>query len=310
MARKPRLHLPGGVYHVMLRGNGGREIFFSEGDRSVFFLLLQEGVERFGYRVHGFCLMPNHVHLLVQVGDVPLSKGMQNLSFRYTGWVNRRQGRSGHLFQGRYKAVLVDADDYLLELVRYIHLNPVRASMVTDPADYPWSSHRAYLGLESIPWLHTDWVLGQFARRLTTCRKRYAAFVAEGMEEGYRSEFHGGGEDARVLGDEAFLAQVVKAVPPSRPPELETIIDRVCTEYETSEAELTTPSRARRLARARGLVGWLAMRTGAATLTEIAHRFHRDVATLSQTVRRLDLAAKQEPAVAQELQAHLDAMVQ
>ena len=295
---------------MMLRGNGGREIFFSEGDRSVFFLLLQEGVERFGYRVHGFCLMPNHVHLLVQVGDVPLSKGMQNLSFRYTGWINRHQGRSGHLFQGRYKAVLVDADSYLLELVRYIHLNPVRGGMVTDPADYPWSSHRAYLGLESIPWLHTDWVLGQFARRLTTCRKRYAAFVGEGMEEGYRAEFHGGGEDARVLGDEAFLAQVVKAVSVSRPPELETIIDRVCTEYETSEAELTAPSRVRRLARARGLVGWLAMRTGAATLTEIAHRFHRDVATLSQTVRRLDLAAKQEPAVARELQVHLDALVQ
>ena len=107
MARKARLHIPGGVYHVMVRGNGGQAIFFDDEDRCRFYLLLQEGTVRFGYRVHGFCLMDNHVHLALQVGKIPLAKSMQNVSFRFTRWINRRLGRVGHLFQGRYKAILV-----------------------------------------------------------------------------------------------------------------------------------------------------------------------------------------------------------
>jgi len=151
MARKPRIHIPGGVYHVMLRGNGGQDIVFCDEDRYHLYLLVQEGVGRFGYRVHGFCWMTNHLHLAVQVGEIALSRCMQNLAFRYTRWINRRERRMGHLFQGRYQAVLVERDSYLLELVRYIHLNPVRTGMVKAPRDYPWSGHRAYLGEEVIP---------------------------------------------------------------------------------------------------------------------------------------------------------------
>ncbi|HDZ62059.1 MAG TPA: transposase, partial [Nitrospirae bacterium] len=124
MARKSRLHYIGAVYHVMVRGNGGQDIFADDEYRCRFHLLLQEGVEKFGHRIHAFCLMGNHVHLAVQVGEKPLSRIMQHLCFRYTQWVNSRQKRVGHLFQGRYKAIVVDADAYLVELVRYIHLNP------------------------------------------------------------------------------------------------------------------------------------------------------------------------------------------
>jgi len=127
MARKPRLHVPGGLYHVILRGNGGQDIFFDDEDRYHLYLLLQHGVERYGHRIHGFCCMTNHIHLAIQVADEPLSGIMQNLSFRYTRWINKKQARTGHLFQGRYKSILVDADSYVLELVRYLHLNPVRA---------------------------------------------------------------------------------------------------------------------------------------------------------------------------------------
>jgi putative transposase len=130
---------PGGLYHVMMRGNGGEDIFFEDDDRYHFYLFAQQGLERFGHRIHGFCCMTNHDHLVVQVGDIPLSKIIQNLSFRYTRWINQRNKRIGHLFQGRYKALLIDADSYLLELVRYIHLNPCRAGMVKDPIQYPWS---------------------------------------------------------------------------------------------------------------------------------------------------------------------------
>ena len=130
MARKPRIHLPGGVYHVMLRGNGGQAISSGDEDYAYLYRLFDEGTQRFGYRVHAFCCMPNHLHLAVQVGEIPLSRALQNVAFRYTRWINRRTQRIGHLFQGRYKALLVEKDAYLVELSRYIHLNPVRVGEV------------------------------------------------------------------------------------------------------------------------------------------------------------------------------------
>lgn len=160
-----------------MRGNGGQRIFFSDQDRCRLLLLLQEGIHRFGHRIHGFCLMDNHLHLAIQVAEVPLAKIMQNLAFCYTRWINLRQRRIGHLFQGRYKAILVDRDAYLLELVRYIHLNPVRAGLVAEPRRYAWSGHRAYLGDEVLPWLTTDWILGQFSAKGHTRRPAEARAV-------------------------------------------------------------------------------------------------------------------------------------
>ena len=112
MARKPRLHVPDSFYHVMLRGNGGQAVFHTNDDRNRFYLLLQEGTNRFEHQIHSFCLMDNHIHLVIQVANTSLSKIVQNFSFRYTRWVNKKQNRIGHLFQGRYKAILVDADSY------------------------------------------------------------------------------------------------------------------------------------------------------------------------------------------------------
>lgn len=289
MARKARIHIPGGVYHVMLRGNGGQDIFFSGEDYSRLFLLLQEGTERFRYRVHGFCCMTNHLHLILQVSDIPLSQGLQNLSFRYTQWINRRHGRRGHLFQGRYKALLADGDSYLLELVRYVHLNPVRCGMVNDPVDYPWSSHCAYLGQENLPWLTTDWVLGQLAKDRLEAQRRYASFVFDGLGEGYRKDFHQGASDKRVLGDDRFLEQLSRIavdVPVLRPA-LDDIVALVCQTYGVEKADLINPSQKRQFAEARAMVAWLAKTFGSATLTEVGHCFHRDVGTMSSALRRL-----------------------
>ncbi len=165
MALKPRIHYPGACYHVILRGNGGQDIFFSSKDRTKFYLLLQEGIEGFEHRIHAFCLMTNHVHLVVQVGEAPLSKIMQNVTFRYTRYINSRKIRIGHLFQGRYKALLIDIDTYMLELVRYIHNNPVRAKITETEDQYIFSSHESYLGKNNVPWLTTDFVLSQFAKQ-------------------------------------------------------------------------------------------------------------------------------------------------
>jgi hypothetical protein len=120
-------------------------------------------------------------------------------------WINWREKRSGHLFQGRYKAVLVDGDTYLSELIRYIHLNPVRAGMVDAPEKYPWSGHGVYLGKQSIPWLTTSTMLNQFGKSTKQARSRYGVFVLEGLTETHRSEFHGGEEDSRILARVSYL---------------------------------------------------------------------------------------------------------
>ena len=192
MARKPRLHYPGASYHVILRGNAGHDIFFDAQDRHRFFFLLQEGIEKYDHRIHGYCLMTNHIHLVIQVGDVSLSRIMQNVSFRYTSYVNHRLKQSGHLFQGRYKALLIDADSYLLQIIRYVHNNPVRAGIIIIPEDYPWSSHNVYLGNSSVPWLTTDWVLSQFSMNKRQAIELYRKYVLAGQNEAQRKEFYRG----------------------------------------------------------------------------------------------------------------------
>lgn len=299
MARKPRIHLAGGLYHVIFRGNGGQPVFLTEDDRYRFYLLLQEGTCRFGYRVHAFCSMTNHIHLALQVGDIPLSRGMQNLSFRYTRWINWREKRTGHLFQGRYKSVLVDGDSYLLELVRYIHLNPVRAGMVNDPEEYPWSSHRAYLGKEFLPWLTTDWMLGQFGKSVAKARAGYRAFVLDGLGEEYRPEFHGGREDSRLLGDDSFVDKCLASLGDT-PLRLTTqeIVDKVCHAYNIDEATLKLQSQQRVASEARAVISWLARELGCATLSEVGKLVNRDVGSISSSVRRLSYRMQEVPELA------------
>ena len=149
MPRKPRIHAEGAVYHVILRGNARQEIFSDDRDRFRFYDILHKSYERFRYRIVAFCLMSNHIHLAVQVGEVPLSRIIQNVAQRYTQWFNWRHQKCGHLFQGRYKAIMVDADSYLSELAAYLHLNAVRARIVQRPEQYLWSSQRVYLGKET-----------------------------------------------------------------------------------------------------------------------------------------------------------------
>lgn len=295
MARKPRIHLPSGFYHVILRGNAGQDIFLTDADRYRLYLLMQEGVERFSYRIHAFCCMSNHIHLLIQVTDIPLSRIMQNLSFRYTQWMNKRQRRTGHLFQGRYKAILVDADNYLLELIRYIHLNPVRAGMVEDAAAYRWSSHRAYIGKETLPWLTTGWVLGRFGDQASEAIRRYSFFVADGANVGTK-DFQRGEKDVRILGDDVFAERVLAGQGEGGVSiSLDDCIHVVCERYELTEADLAVKGQRRKPSEARAVIGWVARQNGGITLSEIARRFGRDVATLSLSVRRLqDRAARDE----------------
>ena len=143
-----------------------------------------EVCSRFNWRCHAWCEMTNHYHFVVETADANLSKGMRQLNGVYTQASNRRHGLVGHLFQGRFKAILVERDAYLLELARYVVLNPVRAAMVPEAGDWPWSSYRAVVGEEPAPaWLQTDWVLGQFAQERSPAQAGYAAFVRQGIEQ-------------------------------------------------------------------------------------------------------------------------------
>jgi len=304
MARKPRVHYPGALYHVTLRGNAGQTIFFDSRDRTRLYLLLQEGIERFRHRIHAFCLMSNHLHLAIQVGDIPLPRIIQNLSFRYTRWINWRQRRSGHLFQGRYKAVLVDADAYLLELTRYIHLNPVRAGIVKEPEDYPWSGHRAYLGREVIPWLTTDWVLSQFSKRESSARESYGRFIQDGKKGTYRKEYHvGSGTDSRLLGDDRFIDRVLgkKEKRSRRRLSLDRIIEEVCKCFSLKEEALLVSGRDRTLSKARGMAGWLVLECGIGTLAELSGRTGRDVTTLSSAAKRLQASSRRDLELAEKM---------
>jgi hypothetical protein len=233
--------------------------------------------------------MGNHFHLAVRTAGVPLSRILQNLMFRYTRHFNRRHRRGGHLFQGRFKSVLVEEQSYLLELVRYIHLNPVRARMVKSPAAWAWSGHRGYLGRERVAFLDTSLALGALGGRPPEARRRYERFVRQGMREGYREEFHRGGEAAGLLGDEGFVRKMRMrcggAVRP--PPSLDAIQAAVCGELGVGAEALATPGKGRGESECRCTIGLLAQDLKAATLTEVAARYGRDVSTLSAGVGRV-----------------------
>jgi len=306
MARKPRIHLPGGFYHVMLRGNAGQEIFLTDEDRYHLYLLMQEGVERFGHRIHAFCCMSNHIHLAIQVADIPLSRIIQNLSFRYTLWFNKKQHRTGHLFQGRYAAILVDADDYLLELIRYIHLNPLRAGMVEESAAWRWSSHGAYLGKEALPWLTTEWVLGRFASQRGEAIRRYSSFIAEGGNADAK-DFQRGEKDARILGDDVFAEKALASQGESVASiNLDDCIHVVCKHYALTAADLAIKDQRRKPSEARAVIGWTGRQSGGFTLSEAARRFGRDVATMSLAVRRLQDRADKDKGLEGRLQLIFD----
>ncbi len=304
MPRKPRIHFPGAVYHVILRGNARQDLFFDAEDRRRFFILLEEGISRYGFRTHGYCLMTNHVHLVLQVAESPLSQIMQNLSLRYTKWVNWRYDRIGHVFHGRYKAILVEVDSYLLELVTYLHLNPIRAKMASSPMDYPWSSHRAYLGLEQTRWLTTDFVLSQFAGGHEKAREAFQHYVSDHIGEGHRPEFHGTNcVDSRVFGDDTFVDQVLRAESePATRPNIENVLAAVQKATAVTIEEMTASGQTKRVSEARALAAWGVLCFSDATLTELGKRFSRDVTSLSSATKRLKYRARTDVALAARME--------
>ncbi len=181
MARPIRIEFPGALYHVTSRGDRRENIVDDDGDRNQFLKLLDDVCESYNWACHAYCLMDNHYHLLIETPDSNLSRGMRQLNGVYTQTYNRRHQRTGHVFQGRYKAILVDKESYLLEICRYIVLNPVRAGMVRSVKDWRWSSYRATAGISAQrQCLSTTWILSNFAKRKTIAIEKYKIFIREG----------------------------------------------------------------------------------------------------------------------------------
>ncbi len=208
MARQLRIEYPGAFYHVTSRGNRKEPIFLTDHDREALLEYFKDANKKFDAIVHAYCLMKNHYHLLLHTLRANLSKIMHFINTSYTILFNTRHSRVGHLFQGRFRAILVEADNYAQELSRYIHLNPVRAKIVTRPEAYEWSSYQTYLGAQrSEPWLNTHTVLGYFDRNLIVARKKYAAFVTAALGKEIESPLEKA-VSSLILGSNDFVDKI------------------------------------------------------------------------------------------------------
>ncbi len=188
MARPLRIEYPGAYYHITSRGNERKNIFRTKKDRDKFLSYLKSAYLRYGAVIHAFCLMNNHYHIYLETPKGNLSQIMLHINGAYTNYFNIRHKRRGHLFQGRYKAILVEADEYSGELSRYIHLNPVRASMVDMPEKFNWSSYQYYIGKKKRPeWLTIDFILRYFDSVVVQARRKYQEFVTAGINIGSES---------------------------------------------------------------------------------------------------------------------------
>jgi REP element-mobilizing transposase RayT len=309
MPRKPRRHIDGAVYHVMLRGNAGQAIFADDADRLRFEALLAEGVARHGHRVLAYCWMGNHAHLCLRVAESPLSRIVQQLAFRYARAFNRRHRRVGHVFQGRFRALLVGDDSYRLELLRYIHRNPVTAGLTRDAQRYRWSSHGALSGARRPPdWLDCAETWALFAREPGLARRRLHAFVME--TGGGRAAADGPGLWAEIEAAIAAPSVATLGKPPRaprreqvRPPSLAAVIDAAARVAGVERRALVGPTRARAASRARGLAGLLARATGAASLSALARATKRDPGSISRAVEAARLAVAADRGLARRLAA-------
>ena len=286
MARKPRVEFDGALYHVIVRGNNRRDIFRDDVDRVSYLERIEHYRKRYQGTVYAYVLMSNHAHLLIETGTVGLSKIMQGIQFSYTQRYNWRHGVVGHLFQGRYKAILCDRDIYLLELVRYIHLNPARMKHAVDPWKYPWSSHRAYLGENHRVKVQVsiNAVLKQFASKPRAARRGYIEFMKDGLKQGHMEQFYNTVEQ-RFLGDEEFIEEVEKKKQ-KEPAKLKvkflSLVEGVAAVYGVSAERLLGRERKRNWIKPRSLLVYAAREWCGMEAKALAEGLNRDASMISR----------------------------
>jgi putative transposase len=290
MPRKPRIEFEGAFYHVITRGNQKQKIFKSTADYQKYLQLLTIYKNRYHCSIYAYILMSNHVHILIETKEVPLSKVFQGINQTYTMYFNKKYHTVGHLFQGRYKAVLCDRENYLLALLKYIHYNPVRARIVEKLSDYPWSSHHAYKGKNNpLGIVDTDQVLRMFSEKKSRAQKRYQEFIEE--TGGLKREEVYATIDQRVQGSDEFAEQVFRncektpVKPWKKEYTLEQIAEGVNEIYGKGPQTLRSPGRTRSLTAGRCLFSLVAKDYGYKGI-EIARYLEKDPASITEYDRK------------------------
>lgn len=305
MGRALRIEYPGAHYHVTSRGNERKEVFRSQKDREQFLSYLESAVNRYGAVIHAYCLMTNHYHLLIETPDGNLAKIMQHINGAYTNYFNMKRKRSGHLFQGRYKAIVIEADEYAAQLSRYIHLNPVRVGMVSRPEDYRWSSYPDYIGMRKQPqWLTTTFILGYFG----TGGEGYGAyrkFVEELLGREYESPL-GEVVASTILGGESFVCELAEHHVGGKRQDRDLPAARLLTTRPSVQAILGAAQEVSDLGRVRRNAAiYLCHRYSGAGLKEIGERFGIKESAVSQASRRFEQLLERD----KELQKRIEKII-
>ena len=275
MSRPLRLEFAGALYHVTSRGDRREDIYRTDEDRQQWLEILSQVCERFNWMIHGYCQMTNHYHILIETVNGNLSRGMRQLNGVYTQKFNQKHGESGHLFQGRYKAILVQKDSYLLELTRYVVLNPVRAGMVQLPEEWDWSSYNAMLQRRAeIQWLDTDWTLSQFGKYRKRAIEKYRQFVMEGKGLSDPKEHL---KHQMFLGDEKFILKYRKSLDKTEKLREVSKAHKRAVALSLDEYQEANPQRNEAMA--------LAYLSGAYTMLEIGQHFKVHFVTVSRAVK-------------------------
>lgn len=303
MARRQRFHTPNSTYHIMLRGNNGQDIFFSDKDRCRLCLLLQQSAERCGLIIEAYCFMKNHIHLAIRAAEAGLSKFIHYLAFRYARYVNRKYNRIGHLFQGRFRSILVEDTAYLKELIRYIHLNPVRANIVSTPENYLWSSHRSYLGLTEVAWLSQERVLNKFHDTPADAINNFNKYVLNGIGIESPYDFKSGSMNG-ILGNENFIVETLAttSIIPAQKIELSDLINKICAKNNLSLHEFCSKGKALKLSHARGLASFFVREIEGLTLEQLGKFMSRDPSGLSKLANRLQIKSYNDSILANQIQ--------
>jgi putative transposase len=284
MARRPRVFAPGLLYHVIVRGNQRRKTFLSDDDYRAYLERLEHYRTKFRVRIYAYCLMPNHVHLLLEIGFAPLGKFMQGLQQSYTQYFNRRYRKVGHLFQGRYKAIICEKDKYLLALVRYIHLNPVRGRLATRPERYFYSGHNGYL-LNRAPKIIEDGPI----LKILGGKEAYKKFVLEGVSENHNEKYYAV-KDQRFLGEEGFGKEISRGSGERQDrktkPSMASAFEEITRRLETTPELLRGKDRRWDVSAKRAEAVTLLVQELGYRVSEVAEYLRRDQANISTMLSR------------------------
>ena len=320
MPRKSRIDAPGALHHIIAKGIEGRRIFENNEDRGNFLARLADILKETKTVCYAWALIPNHFHLLLRTGTFPISTGMRRLLTGHALWYNRRHGRGGHLFQNRYKSILCQEDVYFLELVRYIHLNPLRAKLLPGLSrldTYKYCGHSVLMGKVKNDWQDTDKVLRLFAKKTGSARRAYRVFVEKGIGQGKRSDLTGGGlvrsaggwagvlalrgakifqnSDERILGDGDFVDSVLTAANEAMERRyylqssgfnLGMVAARVAKELGMRPEDVWAAGRYRHLVEARSLLCYWAVRELGVSMASLARKLEISVPAVSKSVIR------------------------